>query len=85
MDTSRMDRGELRQQFGMVLQDAWLFDGTIAENIAYSYPEATRDEIVATTRAAQVDDFFMRRSAGGLRHARGQQCRKHQPGRAASC
>ncbi|MFR7670077.1 MAG: ABC transporter ATP-binding protein [Collinsella sp.] len=47
VDTSRMDRGELRQQFGMVLQDAWLFDGTIAENIAYGCPEATREEIVA--------------------------------------
>ncbi|MBD9039655.1 MAG: ATP-binding cassette domain-containing protein, partial [Collinsella aerofaciens] len=58
-DTSRMDRGELRQQFGMVLQDAWLFDGTIAENIAYGCPEATREEIVAAARAAQVD-FFVR-------------------------
>ena len=59
VDTSCMDRGELRQQFGMVLQDAWLFDGTIAENIAYGCPEATRDEIVAAARAAQVD-FFVR-------------------------
>ena len=59
VDTSRMDRGDLRQQFGMVLQDAWLFDGTIAENIAYGCPEASRDEIVAAARAAQVD-FFVR-------------------------
>ena len=59
VDTSLMDRGELRRQFGMVLQDAWLFDGTIAENIAYGCPEATRDEIVAAARAAQVD-FFVR-------------------------
>ena len=59
VDASRMDRGELRQQFGMVLQDAWLFDGTIAENIAYGCPEATREEIVAAARAAQVD-FFVR-------------------------
>ena len=59
VDTSCMDRGELRQQFGMVLQDAWLFDGTIAQNIAYGCPEATRDEIVAAARAAQVD-FFVR-------------------------
>ena len=59
VDTSRMDRGDLRQQFGMVLQDAWLFDGAIAENIAYGCPEATRDEIVAAARAAQVD-FFVR-------------------------
>ena len=59
VDTRLMNRGELRQQFGMVLQDAWLFDGTIAENIAYGCPEATRDEIVAAARAAQVD-FFVR-------------------------
>ena len=59
VDTRRMDRGELRQQFGMVLQDAWLFDGTIAENIAYGCPEATREEVVAAARAAQVD-FFVR-------------------------
>ena len=59
VDTRLMNRGELRQQFGMVLQDAWLFDGTIAENIAYGCPEATREEIVAAARAAQVD-FFVR-------------------------
>ena len=52
-------RASLRRAFGMVLQDAWLFDGTIAENIAYGCPEATRDEIVAAARAAQVD-FFVR-------------------------
>ena len=56
VDTRLMDRGELRQQFGMVLQDAWLFDGTIAENIAYGCPEATREEIVAATQV----DFFVR-------------------------
>ena len=59
VDTREMDRGDLRRNFGMVLQDAWLFDGTIAENIAYGCPEATRDEIVAAARAAQVD-FFVR-------------------------
>ena len=59
VDTRAMDRGDLRRNFGMVLQDAWLFDGTIAENIAYGCPEATRDEIVAAARAAQVD-FFVR-------------------------
>ena len=54
-----MSRAELRQNFGMVLQDAWLFDGTIAENIAYGCPDATRGEIVAAARAAHVD-FFVR-------------------------
>ena len=59
VDTRRMDRGELRSNFGMVLQDAWLFDGTIAENIAYGKPDATRDEIECAARAAHVD-FFVR-------------------------
>ena len=58
-DTRQMTREELRQNFGMVLQDAWLFDGTIADNIAYGCPGATRDEVVAAARAAQVD-FFVR-------------------------
>ncbi len=57
VDTRRMDRGELRRNFGMVLQDAWLFDGTIAENIAYGCEGATRAEIEAAARAAQVDYF----------------------------
>lgn len=57
--TTQMRRSDLRSLFGMVLQDAWLFDGTIAENIAYGCPEATREEIVAAARAAQVD-FFVR-------------------------
>ena len=59
VDTRAMERGDLRRNFGMVLQDAWLFDGTIAENIAYGCPDATRDEVVAAARAAQVD-FFVR-------------------------
>ena len=49
----------LRRSVSMVSQDAFLFDMTIAENIAYGCPEATRDEIVAAARAAQVD-FFVR-------------------------
>ena len=59
VDTRKMARGDLRRNFGMVLQDAWLFDGTIAENIAYGCPYATRDEVIAAARAAQVD-FFVR-------------------------
>ena len=43
----------------MVLQDTWLFGGTIADNIAYSRPEASRDEIAAAAKAARVD-FFVR-------------------------
>ena len=58
VDTSKMTRKSLRQNFGMVLQDTWLFGGTIAENIAYSKPDATREEIVAAARAAKVDYFI---------------------------
>lgn len=58
-DTSKLTRAGLRQNFGMVLQDTWLFGGTIAENIAYAKPEAAREEIVAAAKAARVD-FFVR-------------------------
>ena len=59
VSTSDMTRKALRQNFGMVLQDTWLFGGTIAENIAYGKPDATREEIVAAAKAAKVD-FFIR-------------------------
>ena len=59
IDTRNLARSDLRRQFGMVLQDTWLFDGTIAENIAYGKPDATREEIEAAARAAHVD-FFVR-------------------------
>ena len=42
VDTAKMARSGLRRNFGMVLQDTWLFCGTVAENIAYSKPDATR-------------------------------------------
>lgn len=57
IDTRNLARADLRRQFGMVLQDTWLFDGTIAENIAYGKPDATREEIEAAARAAHVDFF----------------------------
>lgn len=59
VNTHDMTRADLRQNFGMVLQDAWLFDGTIAENIAYGRPDATREEIVQAAKMARVD-FFVR-------------------------
>ena len=59
IDTQELTRANLRQNFGMVLQDTWLFEGTIAENIAYGKPEATREEIVAAAKAARAD-FFIR-------------------------
>lgn len=59
IDTRKMTRGNLRENFGMVLQDTWLYQGTIAENIAYGKPEASREEIIAAAKAARVD-FFVR-------------------------
>ena len=58
LDAAAMTRRGLRQNFGMVLQDTWLFGGTVAENIAYSKPDATRKEVVAAARAAKVDHFI---------------------------
>ena len=58
VDTAEMTRGGLRRNFGMVLQDTWLFGGTVAENIAYSKPDATREEIIAAAKAAKVDYFI---------------------------
>ena len=57
--TSDMTRSELRNCFGMVLQDTWLFEGTIAENIAYGRPDASDEEIRVAARAARAD-FFIR-------------------------
>ena len=59
VDTHAMTRSELRGHFGMVLQDAWLREGTIAENIAYGAPGASREEIIQAAKTAQVD-FFVR-------------------------
>lgn len=56
--TTEMSRSGLRKNFGMVLQDTWLFGGTIAENIAYGKEDATREEIIAAAKAAKVDYFI---------------------------
>ena len=64
VDTRELTRADLRSRFGMVLQDAWLFEGTIAQNIAYGKPDATREEIEAAARAAHVD-FFVRTLSDG--------------------
>ncbi|ENY8963895.1 ABC transporter ATP-binding protein [Clostridioides difficile] len=53
-----LNRGELRTMFGMVLQDTWLFNGSIKENIAYSKSDATMDEIVRAAKSARVDHFI---------------------------
>ena len=57
VDISKMPRADLRAQVGMVLQDTWLFGGTIRDNIAYGRPEATEEEIVAAAQATFVDRF----------------------------
>ncbi|MFC1429546.1 ABC transporter ATP-binding protein [Streptacidiphilus sp. N1-3] len=57
VDVARMSREELRSGIGMVLQDTWLFGGTIAENIAYGREGASREEVVDAARAAHVDRF----------------------------
>ncbi|MEW6059974.1 MAG: ABC transporter ATP-binding protein [Actinomycetota bacterium] len=57
VSTRRMTRSGLRRLFGMVLQDPWLFHGTIRENIAYGREGATEEEIEAAARAARVDHF----------------------------
>lgn len=56
--TKDMTRQYLRSLLGMVLQDTWLFRGTVAENIAYGKKDATRDEIVAAAKLAQCDSFI---------------------------
>jgi ATP-binding cassette subfamily B protein len=57
IDVSGLRREDLRSQIGMVLQDTWLFRGTIRENIAYGYPEAAEEEILTAARTTFVDRF----------------------------
>ena len=53
-----MKRGDLRTMFGMVLQDTWLFNGTIRDNIAYGREGATEEEIIRASKAAHADHFI---------------------------
>ncbi len=57
VDITEMTRDHLRSRIGMVLQDTWLFKGTIRENIAYGDPDASEEDILAAARAAYVDRF----------------------------
>jgi ATP-binding cassette, subfamily B, multidrug efflux pump len=57
VDISTMRRDHLRSEIGMVLQDAWLFGGTIRDNLAYGRPDATEAEVLAAARATYVDGF----------------------------
>lgn len=58
LDTRNMSRNDLRKNFGMVLQDTWLFNGTIKENIAYGKNGATDEEIFVAARTAHADHFI---------------------------
>lgn len=57
-DVRDFNRSELREMFGMVLQDTWLFKGTIMENIRYGRLDATDEEVIAAARAAHADHFI---------------------------
>jgi ATP-binding cassette subfamily B multidrug efflux pump len=57
VDIAKMNRDDLRSRIGMVLQDTWLFKGSIRDNIAYGNPEATEDQIVEAAKATYVDRF----------------------------
>ncbi len=57
VDTAKMTRDDLRRRFGMVLQDAWLFGGTVRENLAYGRLDATQEQIVQAAEATYVDHF----------------------------
>jgi ATP-binding cassette, subfamily B, multidrug efflux pump len=59
-DIYHMERDDLRKSIGMVLQESWLFTGTIAENIAYGKPNATLDEIIAAAKEARAHGFIKR-------------------------
>ncbi|GAA1353234.1 ABC transporter ATP-binding protein [Arthrobacter koreensis] len=57
VNTMAMTRDDVRRRIGMVLQDAWLFEGTIRENLAYGAPDATEEQIIAAAKATHVDHF----------------------------
>ena len=57
VDIRQMKRSDVRQMFGMVLQDTWLFSGTIRDNLRYGRPDASDDELIATAKEAHVDHF----------------------------
>ena len=64
VDTRRLSRHDLRRCFGMVLQDSWIFRGTVHDNIAYGRPDATRQQVKQAACDAHLD-FFIRQLADG--------------------
>ena len=59
-DIRTIERGELRRKYGMVLQDTWLSEGTISENISYGNPNATQEQIIAAAKSAHAHSFIKR-------------------------
>lgn len=66
VDISAMTRRSLRRSYGMVLQETWLKEGTVRENIAYGRPDATEEEIIAAAKAAHAHSFIKRLPQGYL-------------------
>ena len=66
--TTAMTKDSLRSQFGMVLQDTWLYHGTIRDNIAYGKPNATDEEVIAAAKAAHCHEFIERLPNGYQTH-----------------
>jgi len=64
VDIRKIRQQDLRSQIGVVLQDTFLFNGTIAENVAYARPEATLEEIMAAAKAANAHDFIVSKADG---------------------
>lgn len=64
ININQMSRDSLRRRFGMVLQDTWLFGGTVRDNIAYGNPEASEEEVVAAAKAANAHEFIKRLQDG---------------------
>ena len=63
-DIRNFNRSQLRELFGMVLQDTWLFSGTIMENIRYGRLDATDEEVIAAAKAAHIHNFIMQQPGG---------------------
>ena len=63
-DVRDFDRSALREGFGMVLQDTWLFEGTVAENIAYGCPDATREQVIEAAKRAHAHKFIVQLPGG---------------------
>lgn len=63
-DVKDFNRSELREMFGMVLQETWLFNGTIMENIRYGRLDATDEEVIAAAKAAHIHKFIMSQPGG---------------------